>query len=329
MNRFGQFFRFTTWGESHGPAIGVTIDGSPAGVELSVEEIQCSLDRRKPGVNPYTSPRKETDRVEILSGIFEGKTTGAPITLLIRNHDADSSKYEAIKNLLRPGHANYTYLQKYGCFDWRGGGRASARETASRVAAAAVARKLLGNIEVQATLVETGEIEEGDSTGGIIEAIATNVPVGLGDPVYGKIEALLAHAMLSINACCGFEMGDGFKAALRKGSENNDCFYNDNGQIRTRTNHCGGVLGGITNGMPLKMRVAFKPTSSILKAQETVDLEGRTATFELPEGSRHDHCLAIRAVPVVEAMLILVLADRILATRTNHVSDHRQQRSFH
>lgn len=358
-NFFGQVFRITTFGESHGPAVGVVIDGCPAGIVLSKEDIDNELMWRQPGNSPYTSPRSEKDEVEILSGVFMGKTTGAPIALVIRNRNADSSKYEPIKNLLRPGHANYTYLQKYGIFDYRGGGRSSARETAARVAAGAVAKQLLAHfdIEVCAFVAEIGgiaiaepdleslfklkkkvlgsplfcpdgkaaekmikEIEkakkEGDSLGGIIQGAAANLPAGLGDPVYGKLEAGLASAMLSLPATKGFEIGSGFAAARMRGSEHNDAFdLDEEGQITTATNHAGGTLGGISTGLPLTFRVAFKPTSSIQKAQKTVNLKREKKPFKLPAGSRHDPCVAIRAVPIVEAMTALVLADALLLNR--------------
>lgn len=359
-NAFGQLFRFTTFGESHGPAVGVVIDGCPAGLEIGAEEINRALAERAPGNSSYTSPRKEPDQVFIVSGVFEGKTTGAPICLLIENRDADSSKYESMKGILRPGHANFTYLQKYGIFDHRGGGRSSARETAARVAAGAVARKLLASqgIEILAYLRSVGEIEadceqnfaqlreqrkssaifcpdpeaevhmcaliadvkaEGDSVGGIVEMRAEGVPAGLGDPIYHKVEALLAQAMLSMPAVKGFEVGSGFAAARMRGSEHNDQFIKREGEIVTATNNAGGTLGGLTDGMPLIARVALKPPSSIRKAQQSVDLEGNSCTLSLPEGSRHDPCVAIRAVPVVEAMLALVLVDRLLVNRAAKV----------
>lgn len=358
-NTFGNIFRITTWGESHGKAIGVVIDGCPAGLEIHEDEINTALALRAPGRNPYTSPRTESDKAEILSGVFEGKTTGAPISIIIPNRDADSSKYEPIKELLRPGHANYTYLEKYGIFDYRGGGRSSARETACRVAAGAVAKKLLeqqgikllayvkqiGGIEA---LVETAEsnfnrlhasilesplfcpdaqasssmtalIEKtktsGDSLGGIIEFVALSLPSGLGDPIYEKLESKLAHAMMSLPATKGFEIGSGFQAASMQGSEHNDLFINDSEKIQTRTNNAGGTLGGISTGMPIIGRVAFKPTSSIVKSQPTLTTDGKQASFNLPAGSRHDPCVAIRAVPVVEAMAALVLADALLLNR--------------
>lgn len=335
-NSFGKIFRITTWGESHGKAIGVVIDGCPAGLLISEEVINEELLRRAPGNNPYTSPRKEKDRAEIYSGIFEGKTTGAPISIIIHNTDADPSKYEALKNVCRPGHANFTYLQKYGIYDYRGGGRASARETACRVAAGAVAKALLQEfgITVEAGIKEiggvTGSMKEmekkietarsaGDSLGGIVECTVQGLPAGLGDPIYDKLDALLAYAMMSIPATKGFEIGTGFSAARMAGSEHNDSFINSDEGIVTDTNHSGGLLGGITTGMPLILRVAFKPTSSIQKEQRTVDLSGKEVAFALPEGSRHDPCVAIRAVPVVESMAAIVIADAMLSNRSSKV----------
>lgn len=356
-NSFGKFFRITTFGESHGKAIGVVIDGCPANLEISDEEINAELVMRAPGRSPYTTPRKEPDTGEILSGIFEGKTTGAPVCILIRNKDQDSSKYEPIKELLRPGHANFTYIEKYGIFDYRGGGRSSARETACRVAAGAIAKKILKhyNVIVAAYIKQIGEITaeiqfkdihalrdatyndpifcpdpiasaamieslkkqmaEGDSLGGVIEFVTSSVPVGLGDPVYNKLEANLASAMMSLPATKGFEIGSGFKAAAMKGSEHNDIFFSEGDQIQTKTNFAGGTLGGISTGMPIQARVAFKPTSSIKKHQDTVDLQGEKKIFLLPEGSRHDPCVTIRAVPIVEAMVAITLVDSLLYNR--------------
>lgn len=353
-NSIGNIFKITTWGESHGKAIGVVIDGCPAGLAIDDALINAELALRAPGRNPYTSPRTETDQAEILSGVFEGITTGAPICIMIKNKDADSSKYTPIKDLLRPGHANYTYLEKYGIFDYRGGGRSSARETACRVAAAAVAQKLLDRYQIQiaAYIKQIGTVEamvetndtamlwqascqsplfcpdvhatkkmavliekaktEGDSLGGTVEFIVTCVPVGLGDPVYEKLEANLAHAMMSIPATKGFEIGAGFHSVSMTGSQHNDLFTSETGQIRTRTNYAGGTLGGISTGMPIIGRVAFKPTSSIMKPQETLTTAQEPAPFQLPAGSRHDPCVAIRGVPVVRAMVILTLADAIL-----------------
>jgi chorismate synthase len=349
-NYFGNIFRITTWGESHGPAIGVVIDGCPAGIELSVEDIQTALLRRAPGKN-FTSPRQEADEAHIYSGVFEGKTTGTPISIVIYNRDADSSKYEPIKDILRPGHAQYTYLQKYGVYDYRGGGRASARETACRVAAGAVAKKILKRhgISVNAFLNHVGSIhlqkidlnyltssklfcadawfEEqlqallveyqnaGNSVGGNVAFQITGVPVGWGDPVYEKLEANLAKAMLSIPASKAFEIGDGFQSSFASGSEFNDTFNNNGLEITLNSNHAGGTLGGISSGMPIYGCVAFKPTSSIMYSQNSVNLNGEPAVFSLPDGSRHDPCVAIRAVPVVEAMCYLVCLDAMLMNR--------------
>ncbi len=358
-NSFGLVFTITTWGESHGKALGVVIDGCPAGLPLSEEDINKELVLRQGGKSPYTTPRGEEDRAEIFSGVFEGKTTGAPISLVIFNKEADSSKYEPIKNLLRPGHANYTYLEKYGIFDYRGGGRSSARETVCRVAAGAVAKKILAHYGIQlvAYIKEIGGIaakeqdisniqflrekmlqsplfcpdpeatlqmiqkldkvkEEGDSLGGVVELAATGLPPTLGDPVYEKLEANLAKAMLSLPATKGVEFGSGFAAARMKGSEHNDSFsLDEKGKVCTKTNFAGGTLGGISTGMPLQLRVAFKPTSSIKKAQDTLSTDKERATFLLPEGSRHDPCVTIRAVPIVEAMAALVLVDALLLGR--------------
>lgn len=357
-NHFGNQFRFTTWGESHGKAIGVVIDGCPAGLPLSEDAINEELQRRAPGKNPFTSPRKEPDRAQILSGTFQGVTTGTPISIMIFNEDADSSRYEPTKDLLKPGHANVTYLAKYGVFDYRGGGRSSARETACRVAAGFVAKLLLKHFDVQvmAYLQQVGAIKAkvqatslsalasptrqspifcpdkdaekemmkaleevvaaGDSLGGLVAFLTSSLPVGLGDPVYEKLDANLAKAMLSLPAAKGFDIGSGFDSVVMRGSEHNDPFIVEGGRTRTTTNHAGGVLAGITTGMPLYGRVAFKPTASIRKPQATVDVHGNTKTFEQPFGSRHDPCVAIRAVPVVEAMLALVLADALLMNRS-------------
>lgn len=312
-NRFGQLFSITTWGESHGPAIGVVIDGCPAGLEISESLIQKDLDERRPGSGSQVSKRQEVDRCQILSGVFEGKTTGAPISIVIWNKDANSKPYEAIKELLRPGHANYTYLQKYGIFDHRGGGRASARETATRVAAGAVAKTLLKcwDIEISGS-VETGDVEkairEGDSCGGVVNIQVNSMPAGLGEPVFDRLEADLAKALMSIPASKGFEIGHGFDAAKMSGSDHNDCF-DENGLT---SNNAGGTLGGISTGEPLELRVAFKPTSSIKKEQKTTTLGKKPATLQLSDDHRHDPCVAIRALPVCKAMVALTLADHIL-----------------
>lgn len=341
-NSFGTLFRMTTWGESHGKAIGVVIDGCPAGLDLHEEDIQGALQRRAPGITPYTSPRKEPDEVEILSGVFEGKTTGTPLSLIIWNRDADSSKYVPLKDVLRPGHANYTYLEKYGIFDYRGGGRTSARETVGRVAAGAIAAKILAleGVSIKAYIHELGGVcaeektqqptkemmvaiesarKNGDTLGGIIAFEALGVPVGWGEPVYEKLEANLAKAMLSINATKGFEIGSGFEAARMRGSEHNDLYVKEGGQIRTRTNHSGGVLAGISNGMPITGRVAFKAPSSIQQEQQTLSTSGEESSFSLPTGSRMDPCVLPRAVPIVEAMVALVLVDALLLHRCTNL----------
>ncbi len=356
-NSFGDIFRITTWGESHGVAMGVIIDGCPSGIAMDEETILKALQKRRPGMTSYTSPRKEADIPKILSGVFEGKTTGAPLSILIENSDAQGQSYTALKYLLRPGHANYTYLHKYGIFDYRGGGRASGRETVCRVAAGAVAKAILEfyGIQLIAFLHQMGKVvasyslefeklqiqlkksdlfcpdsaaetlmkqalenvmEEGDSLGGIVALLAVNLPAGLGDPVYEKLEANLAKAMLSIPASKGFEIGEGFGAAAMKGSEHNDAFHADaTGKISLMSNHSGGTLGGISTGEPLWMRVAFKPTSSLKKTQQTTTLSGENTEINLQEGARHDPCLAIRAVPVVEAMAAIVIVDALLKNR--------------
>jgi chorismate synthase len=348
-NSFGHLFRITTFGESHGPALGVVIDGCPAGLEITREEIQKELDRRKPGQNALTTPRDEGDQVEILSGLFEDKTTGTPIALLIRNTSARSQDYEAIKNLYRPGHADFTYEAKYGFRDWRGSGRASARETVARVAAGAVAKKLLSTLgvrlfayvsqvgqvqgqQVQEDFIEQNPLrcadpsmvdamiaqveaakEDQDSVGGVIEVQALGVPAGWGEPVFHKLSADLAQALMSLPAVKGFEIGDGFAAAALRGSQNNDAWVQKDGRIGTATNHAGGIVGGLSTGEPLLLRLAFKAPSSIAKTQNTVDQNGETAQIQV-EG-RHDPCVLPRAVPIVEAMTALVLADHALLSR--------------
>jgi chorismate synthase len=354
---FGSIFRITTWGESHGPAIGVVIDGCPSGLPLSVRDLIPDLKRRSPGQLSMTSPRSEDDSPEILSGVFEGVTTGAPISIMIRNTDCDSAAYDVLKNAFRPGHANFTYLAKYGVFDHRGGGRASARETTCRVAAGAIAKKLLKHwgISCEAYVVQIGSLkaqnlselhriyesgvycpdlavsqqmvellaavkEEGDSLGGVVEFRSDGMPSGLGDPVYEKLEANLADAMLSIPATKGFELGEGFQAACMRGSEHNDPFVrSEDGATYPASNHAGGTLGGISTGLPLIGRVVFKPPSSIRKPQETMTLTGEKTTLTVGLNARHDPCVAIRAVPVVCAMLALVLVDAVLLNRTVHL----------
>ncbi len=349
-NSFGRIFRITTWGESHGVALGVVIDGCPAGLSISEGDIQYELDRRRPGQSKITTQRKESDKVEILSGVFEGKTLGTPISLMVRNEDVISKSYEEIKDIYRPGHADYTYDVKYGMRDYRGGGRSSARETVGRVAAAAIAKKILGIHGIKTTgyvkqigdivagHIDFDEIEknpvrcpdsekaqemidliekvrrEGDSIGGIVEVVSTGVPPGLGDPVFNKMDADLAGALMSIGGIRGFEVGMGFGVASRRGSEVNDLMYMDDSQrLRFKTNNAGGILGGITNGEDLVVRAVIKPTSSIPKTQNTVDKFGNPK--DLVVKGRHDPCLCPRAVPIVEAMVNLVLVDHLLISK--------------
>ncbi|RME92498.1 MAG: chorismate synthase [Verrucomicrobia bacterium] len=350
-NTFGHLFRITTWGESHGPGIGVVIDGCPPGLALSAADIQPDLDRRRPGQSAITTPRQEADRVEILSGVFEGRTTGTPVALWIRNADARPSAYTEMKDKFRPSHADYTYHVKYGHRDWRGGGRSSARETAARVAAGAVARKLLRErhgVEVLACVQQVHQIRaeidperlrfedieatpvrcpdpeaagrmirrieearrEGDTVGGIVLGVARGVPAGWGEPVFDRLEADLAKAMLSLPASKGFEIGSGFRCATMTGREHNDPFVAEEGRIRPTTNHAGGVLGGISTGAPIVFRVAFKPVATIMQSQPTVDIHGRNTTLQ--GKGRHDPCVLPRAVPLVEAMTALVLIDHAL-----------------
>ncbi len=349
-NSFGTAFRFTTWGESHGPAIGCVVDGVPPRLPLAEADIQRWLDRRKPGQSRFTTQRRESDQVKILSGVFEGRTTGTPISLLIENEDARSKDYAAIKDSFRPGHADYTYWKKYGIRDYRGGGRASARETASRVAAGAVARKVLGDgIVIRGALVQIGphridrarwdwdavednpfwspdrqmvqvwegfldEVrKQGSSTGAVIEVIASGVPAGLGDPIYDKLDADLAKAMMSINAVKGVEIGAGFAAAELSGEENADEMRMRGGEVQFLSNHAGGILGGISSGQDIVLRFAVKPTSSILTPRRSVDIDGNEV--EVSTKGRHDPCVGIRAVPVGEAMMAIVLADHLLRHR--------------
>jgi chorismate synthase len=351
---FGTLFRVTTFGESHGGGVGVVIDGCPPRLAISVEEIQRDLDRRRPGQSSITTPRDEPDRAEILSGLFEGQTLGSPIAILVRNTDARPSAYEDFKDTFRPSHADYTYEAKYGVRNWQGGGRASARETIGRVAAGAVARKLLAtvaNVEVlsfvkqvwtigsavdvatvTAAAVESNivrcpdadaaakmiaRIDEarraGDSLGGIVECICRNVPPGLGEPVFDKLEADLARAVMSLPASKGFEIGSGFAGVTLTGIAHNDPFTSEGGRVRTTSNRSGGVQGGISNGEDVVFRVAFKPTATIRQAQQTVDRSGNAVTLEAK--GRHDPCVLPRAVPMVEAMACLVLADHYLRQR--------------
>jgi chorismate synthase len=348
-NSIGRFFTVTSFGESHGKCVGAVVDGCPAGLRLGEADIQADLDRRRPSGGAAATTRREKDRAEILSGVFNGSTTGAPICLLVRNEDIDDSDYERIRFTPRPGHADYTAFVKYGGFnDWRGGGRFSGRITASFVMAGAIARRLLDTIgiEVVAHTVEIGGVaagrvslqdikekaggdplrcadpvaseemaklvaaarQAGDSLGGIVEGIALNVPAGLGEPVFDNLDGDLAKALLAIPAAKGVEFGEGFQAARRKGSENNDAFIIRDGHVATATNHAGGVLGGISSGMPVVVRVAFKPPASIAAEQATVDLrEMKSASIKV--GGRHDVCIVPRAVPVVAAMMAVTLAD--------------------
>lgn len=321
-NTLGKIFQVTSFGESHGPAIGVVIDGCPAGLKLDIEQIAKDLARRRPG-QALTTPRNETDNFEILSGLFNGHTTGAPLCFIIRNHDIDSSKYEERRFTPRPGHADYTAFMKYAGFeDYRGGGRFSARVTAGTVIAGSIAKQLLEKIGavVSAKILEIGgatenwnqKIEEasasGESLGGIIEGEALHLPVGLGEPIFDKLDAELAKAFFTLPAVKGVEFGSGFASAKKLGSENNDPFEMQNGKIVTKTNHAGGVLGGLSNGMPLIVRVAFKPISSIAKEQETINLKTGQPVLLKTEG-RFDPCPIPRAVPLVEAIMAIVLAD--------------------
>ena len=350
-NVFGQMFQITTWGESHGRAVGVVVDGVPAGLPFSEADIQKELDRRRPGQSELSTPRKEQDKVEILSGIFEGMSTGTPISMLVWNADARSSAYDAIKNSPRPGHADFSYMARYGIRDYRGGGRSSARETIGRVAGGALAKLLLARfgIRVAGHVLELGGVrakalsfeeivenvektpvrcadletaermletatrakEENDSIGGIVELVARGVPAGLGEPVFDRLDADLAKALMSIPAVKGFELGAGFEAARLRGSEMNDPFCIQEGKVSCRSNNAGGILGGISTGLDIVCRAAVKPTPSIGKPQQTVDLETGDDTEIVIKG-RHDPTIPPRMVPVGEAMLALVLADHML-----------------
>lgn len=357
-NSFGNIFRISTFGESHGKGIGVVIDGCPAGLVIDLQDIQKELDKRKPGQSAITTQRKEADKAEILSGIFEGKTTGTPIAIFIKNKDQQSKDYENIKDNYRPSHADFTYDSKYGFRDYRGGGRSSARETAARVAAGAIAKKLLAhfgitingyvhqvkNIAIK-TAVENLDFElieqtpvrcpdlatakemialierardEGDTVGGLVACVVKNCPAGLGEPVFDKLHAALGKAMLSINAVKGFEYGSGFKGAKMKGSEHNDIFEQKDGKITTKTNHSGGIQGGISNGMDIYFKVAFKPIATIQQKQNTVNKSGENTQLEVK--GRHDPCVLPRAVPIVEAMAALVIADFFLLQRVSNIN---------
>jgi chorismate synthase len=353
-NTFGTMFRVTTFGESHGPGVGVVVDGCPPRLPITTAEIQLELDRRRPGQSTITTQRRELDEVEILSGIHEGLTLGTPIAMLVRNSDTRGGDYEEMRTKFRPSHADFTTKAKYGIRAWQGGGRASARETVGRVAAGVLARKALAaagaidlvawvqrvqdlEVEVDPASVSRAAVESnivrcpdaaaatrmialidearkaGDSLGGVVEAVARGVPVGLGEPVFDKLDADLAKAMLSLPAAKGFEIGSGFAGTRLRGSQHNDPFYDGGGRVRTRGNRSGGVQGGISNGEDIVIRVAFKPTATILREQETVDEDGHDTTIKAR--GRHDPCVLPRAVPIVEAMLALVLADHFLRQR--------------
>ena len=356
-NIFGQIFRLTTFGESHGKAIGLIIDGCPAGLAIDEVFIQSELERRRPGQSNIVTQRKEGDKVEILSGVFDGKASGTPIAMVIFNKDARSKDYSHIAQKFRPSHADFTYQEKYGLRDYRGGGRSSARETAARVAAGAVAKLFLKQhqIDIKAYVSQVGALKlandyqtldfnnieatpvrcpdlnmaekmidhikairkEGDTIGGVVSAVIQGCPVGLGEPAFDKLHADLAKAMLSINACKGFEYGSGFSGVEMKGSEHNDLFYQENGKIKTKTNYSGGIQGGISNGMDIYFRTAFKPVATIVHEQNSVDLEG--AETKVTGKGRHDPCVVPRAVPIVEAMAALVLADHFLRNQTTQI----------
>lgn len=316
MNTFGKYIRLTTFGESHGPAMGGILDGMPSRVHIDLAKVQEELDRRAPGRSKFVSQRKEPDRLEVLSGITaDGLTLGTPIGFIVRNKDHRPEDYSQYEGKFRPNHADYTYYAKYGIHDFRGGGRASARETVSWVAAGAICRQWLDRfgISVSARLVETGNIEDaasrGDSVGGVVEGHIEGLPTGVGEPVFDKLSARLASAMMTINAAKAFEYGDGFMVASMRGSECQDIPYieEETGNISFHTNHSGGIQGGISNGMPVDFRVWFKPTPTIMHRMESLDVNGSRTVIE--PGGRHDPCVAVRAVPVVEAMAILTVAD--------------------
>lgn len=342
---YGKLFRVTTWGESHGSGLGVVVDGCPAGLELSEADIQVYLNRRRPGQSKYTTPRQEADTVELMSGVFAGKTTGMPISMIVRNHTQRSSDYSEIAGYYRPGHADYTFDEKYGFRDYRGGGRSSGRETIGRVAAGAIAAKILQELGVklvtytksigeigidyqnfkeeelwknalympdsqaaeQAAEYLENRMRQQDSAGGVVECVVTGVPAGIGEPVFDKLDANLAKALVSIGAVKGFEIGDGMAVAQAIGSVNNDAFCMQDGQVKKKSNHAGGTLGGISDGSPIVVRAAFKPTPSILREQNTVTCSGEDVTVSIP--GRHDPIIVPRAVVVVEAMVALTLVD--------------------
>lgn len=354
-NSFGRLFRVTTFGESHGKALGAIVEGCPAGLTLDLEKVQAEMQRRKPGQSKITTQRKEEDEVELLSGVFEGKTTGTPIGLLIPNEDQKSKDYSHLADTFRPSHADYTYFEKYGHRDYRGGGRSSARETAARVAAGAIAKQFLATqkIRIQAFVSQVGDLIldksytelhldaaeenivrcpdsqmaekmialidrvrlERDTIGGVITCVIKNCPPGLGEPVFDRLHADLGKAMLSINAVKGFEYGSGFAGVQLRGSEHNDALVQKDGKIHTSTNHSGGIQGGISNGEDIYFRVAFKPVATIMQDQASVNTQGEAVTVS--GKGRHDPCVVPRAVPIVEAMAALVIADFLLLSKTN------------
>ena len=325
MNTIGKILTLTTFGESHGPAMGGVLDGMPAGVDIDLEKLQRFVDRRRTGQTTGSSSRDEKDRVEVLSGIWQGKTLGTPIGFVVRNTDAHSEDYKELANVYRPNHADFTYQAKYGTRDPRGGGRASARETVARVVAGGIALQALSSlgISVEARIEGAADLDQsisqaasqGDTLGGIVVCTIKGVPAGLGEPVFGKLHAALGAAMLSINAVKGFDIGDGFDGVGLTGSQMNDEFYNDNGHIRTRTNHSGGIQGGISNGEDIVFRVLFKPVPTILREQHTVNTAGNEVAFTAK--GRHDPCVLTRAVPIVEAMAAMTILDYYLLKQTN------------
>jgi chorismate synthase len=357
-NSFGRLFRITTFGESHGKALGAIVEGCPAGLEIDEEKIRLEMQRRKPGQSKITTQRKEEDEIEILSGVFEGKATGTPIGIVIQNADQKSKDYSHIADKFRPSHADYTYFEKYGIRDYRGGGRSSARETAARVAGGAIAKQFLAakGIQIQAYVSQVGDLIleksykelnldlaednivrcpdpemaeqmialidsvrlDRDTIGGVITCVIKNCPPGLGEPVFDRLHAELGKAMLSINAVKGFEYGSGFEGVKMRGSEHNDPIVNEQGKIKTQTNHSGGIQGGISNGEAIYFRVAFKPVATIMQDQESINEAGEAVTVS--GKGRHDPCVVPRAVPIVEAMAALVIADFILLSKTNKLS---------
>lgn len=356
-NSFGQLFRITTFGESHGNGLGVVIDGCPAGLKIDLEAVQHQMDRRRPGQSAIVTQRKEKDMVQLLSGVYEGLTTGMPICLTLFNEDARSKDYSHIKEAFRPSHADFTYQQKYGHRDYRGGGRSSARETAARVAAGAIAAQMLSQqgVDIRAWVSQVGALtldksydqldlnaidqndvrcpdpdmaqqmishikavkKDGDTIGGVVSAVIKGCPIGLGEPVFDKLHADLAKAMLSINACKGFEYGSGFQGVTMRGSAHNDVFIKEGDQVKTSTNFSGGIQGGISNGMDIYFKVAFKPVATIIREQDSINIHG--GADKVTGKGRHDPCVVPRAVPIVEAMAALVIADHWLRNKVSHL----------